>query len=80
MKVRVQKWGNRLALRIPKRFAVESSIERGTLVDVSVVEGKLVIAPVAVKKYTLKELLDGVNKRNIHGEIATGPSVGKELW
>jgi antitoxin MazE len=80
MKVQVQKWGNSLALRIPKSFAVESSIEQGTLVDVSVVEGKLVVAPVTDKTYTLTELLDGVTKRNIHREVDTGPSVGKELW
>ena len=80
MKVQVQKWGNSLALRIPKSFAVESSIEQGTLVDVSVVEGKLVVAPVADRKYTLEELLEGVTKRNIHGEIDTGASVGKESW
>jgi antitoxin MazE len=80
MKVQVQKWGNSLALRIPKSCAVESSIEQGTLVDVSVVEGKLVVAPSTDKKYTLEELLDGVTKRNIHSEIDTGPSVGKESW
>lgn len=80
MKVQVQKWGNSLALRIPKSCAVESSIEQGTLVDVSVVEGKLVVAPAMDKKYSLKELLDGVTKRNIHSEIDTGPSVGKESW
>ena len=80
MKVQVQKWGNSLALRIPKNFAVESQIEQGTLVDVSVVKGKLVIAPVTERKYTLEELLEGVTKRNIHSEIDTGPSVGKESW
>lgn len=69
MKVQVQKWGRSLALRIPKSFAVEFSIEPGTLVELSVVEGKLLVAPVTDKKYTLKELLDGVTKRNIHGEI-----------
>jgi antitoxin MazE len=80
MKVQVQKWGNSLALRIPKSFAVESSIEQGTLVDVSVVEGKLVVAPIAERKYTLEELLASVTKRNIHSEIDTGSSVGKESW
>jgi antitoxin MazE len=49
-------------------------------VDVSVVEGKLVVAPIADREYTLEELLAAVTKRNIHGEIDTGPSVGKELW
>ena len=80
MKVQVQKWGNSLALRIPKSCAVQSQIEQGTLVDVSVVKGKLVIAPIAERKYTLEELLEGVTKRNIHGEIDSGPSVGKESW
>jgi antitoxin MazE len=80
MKVRIQKWGNSLALRIPKSYAVQSRIEQGTTVDVSVVKGKLVVAPITDRKYTLEELLDGVTKRNIHGEIDTGPSVGKESW
>lgn len=80
MKVRVQKWGNSLALRIPKTLAVQSRIEQGTLVDVRVVGGKLVVAPVTDQKHTLKELLDGVTKRNIHGEIDTGPPVGNEAW
>jgi antitoxin MazE len=80
MKVQVQRWGNSLALRIPKHCAIESSIEQGTFVDVSVVKGKLVVAAVADRKYTLEELLDGVTKRNIHAEIDSGPSVGKESW
>ncbi|MEK6301725.1 MAG: AbrB/MazE/SpoVT family DNA-binding domain-containing protein [Acidobacteriota bacterium] len=80
MKVQVQKWGRSLALRIPRSFAVEFSLEEGTLVDLSVVEGKLVIAPVAERVYTLDQLLDGVTRRNIHGEIDTGRSVVTEVW
>ena len=80
MKVQVQKWGNSLALRIPKSFAVQSRIEQGTVVDVSVSRGKLVVAPVADRKYTLEKLLDGVTTKNIHSEVDTGPSVGKESW
>lgn len=80
MKVQVKNWGSSLALRIPKSVAVKCGIEHGTLVDVSVVEGTLLVVPVAEKKYALKELLDGVTKLNIHGEVDTGPSVGKEAW
>ena len=80
MKLQVQKWGNSLALRIPKSFAAKSRIQQGTLVDVSVVKGKLVVAAVAEKEYTLADLLSGVTRRNIHNEIDTGPSVGKESW
>ncbi|MFC1972103.1 AbrB/MazE/SpoVT family DNA-binding domain-containing protein [Chloroflexota bacterium] len=33
MKTRVQKWGNSLALRIPKSFATEVGLQRETSVD-----------------------------------------------
>jgi hypothetical protein len=33
---------------------------------------------VAARRYSFKELMAGVTKDNIHGEIKTGPAVGKE--
>ncbi|MCI0485919.1 MAG: AbrB/MazE/SpoVT family DNA-binding domain-containing protein [Blastocatellia bacterium] len=68
MRVQIQKWGNSLALRIPKSFANESNIEQGSLVDLSVIEGKLIVVPVSEPEYTLDELLAGVTKENIHPE------------
>ena len=47
MKTRVQKWGNSLALRIPKSFASEVGLKSESPVEVSMEDGKLVIAPVA---------------------------------
>ena len=80
MKVQVQKWGNSLALRIPKSFAAESKIEQGTPVDISVVQGKLVVVPIVNADYSLEDLLARVTKRNIYSEIDTGPSLGNESW
>ena len=80
MRVQVQKWGNSLALRIPKPFATEVQVEEGTLVDLSVVKGKLVVTPATRKKTTLSQLLAKVNRTNVHGEVETGPSVGREAW
>ena len=54
MKVRVQKWGNSLAVRIPKAFAVETRIEQDTEVDLSIVGGKLVINPANAPEITLE--------------------------
>ena len=59
MKVQIQKWGNTLALRVPKSFAVESRIEQGTLVDQSVAKGKPIVGAIVDKEYTLDELLAG---------------------
>ena len=80
MRARVQKWGNSLALRIPKAFAVETGLEQGSFVDVSIVDGTLLVAPVAQRTWTLEELLAGITDENIHGEVDTGPVVGGEMW
>lgn len=80
MKVQIQKWGNSLALRIPKSFAVESKIEQGSTVEVSLEQGKIVVAPVSEPEFTLEDLLSKVTKRNLHAEVDTGSAVGKEAW
>ncbi len=80
MRVQVQKWGNSLALRIPKPFAEDAAVKEGTVVDLSISEGKLVAAPVRRKKLSLKQLLARVNKTNLHGEVDSGQSVGRESW
>lgn len=80
MKSKVQKWGNSLAVRIPKSFAEEVGLESNSPVDVSLEGGKLVVMPVAPPRHTLQSLLAQVTDDNIHGETDTGPAVGKEAW
>ena len=80
MKTRVQKWGNSLALRIPKSFATEVGLRRETSVEISLANGKLVITPVAEPKPTLKQLLAKVTKENLHHEVDTGSAIGNETW
>ena len=80
MKINVQKWGNSLALRIPKSFALETHIKQGASVDISLEKGKLVIKPIPEKKYTLDDLLSRITKQNIHKEVDTGQIVGREVW
>jgi antitoxin MazE len=80
MKARVQKWGNSLALRIPKAFAHEAGLLADTLVELSLVRGKLVVEPILPQAPTLEELLRGVTDQNLPGEWDTGRSVGKEVW
>ncbi len=80
MRTRVQKWGNSLALRIPRSFAVEVGLQRETPVEVSLANGKLVITPVAKPKPTLKQLMAKVTKENLHHEVDTGPTMGNETW
>ena len=80
MRTRIQKWGNSLALRIPKSFATEVGLQKETPIEVSLADGKLVITPVAEPKPTLKQLLAKITKENLHHEVDTGPAAGNETW
>jgi antitoxin MazE len=77
---KIQKWGNSLGLRIPRSFAAEAHVEAGTTVDLSVDNGRLLVRPLRVRKYSLKALLRRVSRRNLHGEVSTGKAVGREPW
>ena len=79
MVTRVQKWGNSLALRIPRSFAVQAKVAAGTAVDIAVEKGQLVVRPVQ-QRYRLRDLLKTVDARNLHKEIRTGRPVGREVW
>jgi len=78
LKTKVQKWGNSLALRIPKSYAWEAGLEDKSAVDISVVDGKLVVA--RVNKPLLEELLGKITLHNLHREVSTGPTAGCEIW
>jgi len=80
METRVQKWGNSLALRIPKPLASEVGLEHNSRVELSLVDGKLVITPVVEPELTLEHLLAQVTDDNLHREVYTGPAVGGEVW
>lgn len=80
METVVQQWGNNLALRIPKAFADEIGIKRGSAVRLSVENGRMVIKPITPRKYLLKELLSKVTPQNRHPETDWGKPMGKEIW
>jgi antitoxin MazE len=80
MHVRVQKWGNSLALRIPKPLAKDAEVTEGTVLNLAVSEGKVVATPVHPKKLSLSDLLAKVNKKNLHAEVDFGRPVGREIW
>ncbi len=83
MKVAFQKWGNSLALRVPKAVAQEIGASDGKAAEMSVRDGKLVIEVTKPKRrkrrFTLDELVAGITPENRHEEVDWGPPVGNEL-
>ena len=79
MKAKVQRWGNSLAIRIPKSFAEEVGLEAGSPVELRLVDRGLLVEPAPDESLSLDDLLDGVTKANIHAEVDAGPSQGREV-
>lgn len=84
MKVTFQKWGNSLALRVPKAVADQIGARDGRAAEMTVTNGKLVIEVALPKRrkrrYALDELVAGITPDNRHDEIDWGPTVGNEVW
>lgn len=80
MRTRVQRWGNSLAVRIPKSFAQEAGLMADTPVEMHVTDGAIVVVRAPAAAPTLDELLDGVTPENLHGEVDSGPPQGEEVW
>ena len=78
METKVQKWGNSLGVRIPRSLAADVRLAAGSAVEIAAQDDAIVIRPVSRVRYSLAALLKGVNRRNLHGEVATGGPVGKE--
>jgi antitoxin MazE len=71
-------WGNSLALRIPKSFAQEIMLSDKSVVEIRVVQGKIVVASVPEPEITLEKLLSDVNERNLHREVSMSPDAESE--
>ena len=79
MQAKIQKWGNYLALRIPRSLAIEAGVEAGSLVRLSIRRGELIVSPSRRKILRLKELLRKTTHENIQAEVDTAAPVGREI-
>ncbi len=80
MTTQIKKWGNSLALRLPKKTVDFLELKEGSFVGFKYDKNQIVIKPQKEKEYTLDELLAKVTPENIHEEIDFGRPVGKEIW
>jgi antitoxin MazE len=80
MKTKIQRWGNSLAVRIPKTLAQETALDEGDEVDVRADEDRIVVERPQPKSYRLSDLLAGITKSNRHDAVESGPPQGREAW
>jgi antitoxin MazE len=84
VKVEFLKWGNSLALRVPKAFAQEIGAHVGKAANMEVRDGKLIVEVAKPKRrprrYNLAQLVANIRPENRHRELEWGPPVGNEVW
>jgi len=79
MRSTIGKWGNSLALRLPRHVADEVRLVEGIAVDIEVEDGSLRVTP-ARRRFDLAELLKGEEGRGAAREVDWGKPVGDEAW
>ena len=84
MIIEFRKWGNSLAVRIPKPLADAVRASDGKRVEIKVENGTLVLRPIVKparkSRYTLDDLLRGMTRDNVPQEVDWGLRRGNEVW
>ena len=78
MKAQMVKWGNSLAVRIPKPVAEQARLKEGDSLEIEAREGRVELRR-ASRVPTLAKLVSQITPANRYAEIATGAEVGKEV-
>lgn len=79
MQTAVGKWGNSLAIRLPRNIVGELQLHEGMPVELRAEDGRLVVKP-ARPRYRLAELLAQHNPGNRHDEVDWGAAEAGEAW
>lgn len=78
MRAQMLKWGNSLAVRIPKTVAEEANLKDGDAIEIGVdADGSVQLLRIG-KVPTLAQLVSQITPENRYPELSAGPEVGKE--
>lgn len=78
MQVQVARWGNSLALRLPKEVAARPGLAEGSRVQLTA-EASRILSTIDRPVYRLEELLHGLRPGDPQQALERGEEVGREL-
>ena len=76
----ISKWGNSLAVRIPRAIAKHAQLSAGDQVALAVDADGSIVLRSKRRKYALAELVARITPKNRHTETDWGRPQGKEIW
>ena len=77
MKAQMVKWGNSLAVRIPKLVVEEARLKEGDFLEIEAREGQIELRRMAGVP-TLAKLVAQITPENRYAEVPTGSEIGRE--
>ena len=80
MRTKIGRWGNSLALRVPRHLANEAGLTEGAVVELIPRHDGFVVAAVTEEVPPLEELLARITDANLHQPVDSGPAIGAETW
>ena len=80
MTTTIQKWGNSLAVRLPKELAESLNWSAGAIVGFEKIGDKIIVTTTR-PIYTIEDMVRGITKKNRHKLILPDDKPrGKEVW
>ena len=79
MRAKAQRWGNSLAVRIPKAIADQAGVREKDEFDIEVVANVIRLKPRS-RDTSLEQLIAAITPENLHGEEDFGRPQGRESW
>jgi len=80
MTTKIQKWGNSLAVRVPRDMVRKAHLREGTVVTISNEGMALVVRTAKKEPLTLESLVANITPRQLHKETDWGDACGREVW
>ena len=77
MRTEIARWGNSLAVRLPKQVLEQAGLAEGVAVELVVESGTVVLRPTK-PRYSIDQLIAGITPENLPESFDDAP-VGREL-
>jgi antitoxin MazE len=77
MRTEIARWGNSLAVRLPKQVLEQAGLAEGAAVELVVESGAVVLRPTK-RRYDIDKLIAGITPENLPESFDDAPA-GREL-
>ena len=80
MEIKLQRWGNSLGVRIPKKIINSLQLKENDILEIKEEDKRIIVFKAKKNKISLIERFSNYNGENLAKEFEWDNSWGKEIW